>query len=143
MDLRLLTLQGVAVLLGLGILAVGMTVLDLQPGEGPTPIYLGVLFVSYFVIFAGAHVYLAARGEGGDVPVDARWRFIGTVAVILGLGIVGALATTLQPVEDVDPAFVVGVIALLVLVSYLVYEAREGFRAVQASESDPPPNRSG
>lgn len=136
MDLRSLKLQGVAILLGVGIFAVGIVGFDLEPSEGTTPMYLGVLVVSYFVLFAGAHVYLAVRGEGGDVPVDARWRFIGAVAVLLGLGLVGAMASDLRPIAGVDPAFVVGMVALAVLVSYMSYEAREGYRAVQSSDTE-------
>jgi len=71
MDLRWLKLQGLAVLLGLGLLAVGSVVFEFQPGD-VTTLYVFILLGSYFIIFAGVHVYLGMRGEGGAITVDAR-----------------------------------------------------------------------
>ena len=133
MDLRLLKLQGLAVLLGLGLLAVGSVVFEFQPGD-VTPLYVLILLGSYFIIFAGVHVYLGIRGEGGAITVDARWRFVSVVAVVLILGTVAVFVESRQSVNGIDMGLTIGVVALLVFVGYFVYEIREGYRTGPESE---------
>ena len=130
MAFRSLKLQGLTILLGLSIFAVGTVAFDLDPGESDTIIYMTVFVVSYFVLVAGAHLYMAIRGESGDVPVDSHWRFVGVVALLLGLGLIGWTLKGVQPIAGVDPAFVVGMVALAVMVGYVSFDAREGYRAV-------------
>lgn len=133
MTLRSLKFQGVAILLGLAIFAAAAVAFDLDPSDGDTIISTTVFVVSYFVLVAGAHLYMAVRGESGDVPVDSHWRFVGVVALLLGLGLVGWAIRDAQPIAGVDPAFVVGMVALAVIVGYVWIEALEGYRAVTSS----------
>jgi hypothetical protein len=133
MDFRWLKLQGLAVLLGLGLLAVGSVVFEFQPGD-VTPLYVLLFLGSYFIIFAGVHVYLGIRGEGGAITVDARWRFVVVVALVLSLGTVTGLVASRQRVNGIDMGLTIGVLALFVFVGYFVYEIREGYRTGSESE---------
>ncbi|WP_436923767.1 hypothetical protein [Halosimplex amylolyticum] len=87
-----------------------------------------VAFVAFNgVVLAGAHLYLAWRGEDGLVPVSARWRFVATVGAIVGLGVIAALT---DPVA-VGPLTTDGLLAALgglVALGYLFVEARAGYR---------------
>lgn len=99
------------------------------PG-GPTTFEpIDVLFgvVSLFVVFGGAHAYLAVRGESGMLPVDARWRFVAVVAVLIGLGFAGVYLTDAEPVAGLPLHWPVIGAFLALLVGYLLYEAREGY----------------
>lgn len=82
---------------------------------------------SLFLVFAGAHLYLAWRGEGGMVPVDARWRFVAVVGASLGLAVVAVSLLDVEPVAGVRPHLPVVGAVLALLVGYFVYEAREGY----------------
>lgn len=42
--------------------------------------------IAHGLLFGGAHLYLAVRGDGGMVPVEARWRYLATLGVLLGTG---------------------------------------------------------
>jgi len=129
MALRPLKLQGVAILLGMTLFAAGFVAFDLNPDESLTLAYIVVFVASYFVIFAGAHLYMALRGESGDVPVQSHWRFVGLVALLSGLGLLGWAVGDVKPIAGVDPAFLVGMLALVILVGYATIEAIEGYRA--------------
>lgn len=94
-----------------------------------------MILAYHFVIFAGVHLYLAARGESGDVPLDARWRFISVILVVLALVSLGVVTADLGPVAGVDPTAVLGGLAALAFVAYFVYEAREGYREFQTGDS--------
>jgi hypothetical protein len=135
MNWRALHLQVLAVLLGLTILVGGAFAVDADLSDGLSPLALGLILAYHFVIFAGAHLYLAVRGESGDVPLDARWRFITAVLVVLALGSIGVLASGLEPVAGVDPSVLPGAFAAVVMVAYFLYEAREGYRAFREEES--------
>ncbi|MFT4890046.1 MAG: hypothetical protein ACI9YT_000959 [Halobacteriales archaeon] len=69
------------------------------PANGTTPMAGFLLF--YGLVSGGARLYLAIRGEGGTVPVKARWRFIALLAVLLGAGVVMFYAgeRTIAPVS--------------------------------------------
>jgi len=86
------------------------------------------------LVFGGAHLYLAARGEGGSVPVDARWRFLaflGAVAVAALLAV--AFGGRVEAALGVDVR-VLGVgFAVVAGVAYLVVEARASYRDAMAS----------
>lgn len=90
---------------------------------------INVLFslAAMFVLFAGAHLYLAIRGEGGMVPVDARWRFVIAFAAALVLFFLGAVLADATPVAGIDPQVPVFAAAVVLLAGYFVYEAREGY----------------
>ncbi|MFB6150946.1 MAG: hypothetical protein ABEJ40_03985 [Haloarculaceae archaeon] len=79
------------------------------------------------LVLAGAHFLLAVLGRDGLVPVDARWRFVGAVAVLLALGTVGILTdpVSLGPVTTDELLAALGVLTML---GYLVSEARAGYR---------------
>jgi len=100
------------------------------PESGPAAGVVSVLVLG--AIFGGAHLYYAARGEGGTVPVRARWRYVGLLAVLLA---VGALVTvggdrSLGPVGARTLGTVVGVLALA---AYVVTESVAGYRASRDS----------
>jgi len=97
------------------------------------PWAVATLLVFNGVVLAGAHFYLAWRGEDGLVPVAARWRFVATVAVIVLLGGVVAL-TEPATVASVRTDVVLTVLAGGIAVGYLAVEARDGYRE---STADP------
>lgn len=122
-------LQAGALLVGIVLLVVWSLVdggAD-SPGTGPALADTLFGFGSAFVLLAGSHLYLASRGEGGMVPVDARWRFVVVVAVSLVLLLVGATLTAAEPVGGVEPALPVFGALLALLGGYVLYEAREGY----------------
>jgi len=71
-------------------------------------------------VFGGAHLYYAVRGEDGTVPVTARWRYVGLLAVLLAVGALVAVggARTLGTV-----------VAVLALATYVLTESVAGYRA--------------
>ena len=77
-------------------------------------------------VLAGAHLYLAWRGEDGLVPVASRWRFVAAVAVVLSLGGVVALTDSVAMGPVTSDALLAG-IAGAVAVGYLIVEARDGY----------------
>jgi hypothetical protein len=88
----------VAVSLALLVLVVA-SVLDVGPGPSPAGI---AFFVAYNgLIFGGAHLYLAARGEDGMVPTDARWRYVGLLGLLLAAGAISLTVGgwTVGPIE--------------------------------------------
>jgi len=109
---------------------VAMTLAGLATQFGPptsgTPLLLGA--ASCIVVFAGAHVYLALRGDGEDVPVAARWRFVALVVALAVATSVGAAAGR-TAVAGVSLSVVLGPTVAALFVAYLLYEAREGYRA--------------
>jgi len=104
---------------------VGMTVALWLPSD---PAVMAVVFAAYNgAVLAGAHLYLAWRGEDGLVPVASRWRFVAAVAAVLSLA---ALAFVTDPVSlgPVTSDAVLRGGAVVVAVAYLVAEARDGYR---------------
>lgn len=93
-----------------------MTAVDLLFGLG-----------SLFLVFAGGHLYLAWRGEGGMVPVDARWRFVVVAALTMVLAVAGLSMLDADPVAGISPHLPVFGVLVALLVGYFVYEAREGY----------------
>jgi hypothetical protein len=104
---------------------VGLTAALWLPSD---PAVMAVAFAGYNgAILAGAHLYLAWRGEDGIVPVASRWRFVAAVAAVLSLA---ALAFVTDPVSlgPVTSDAVLRGGAAVVAVAYLVVEARDGYR---------------
>jgi hypothetical protein len=88
------------------------------------------------LVFGGAHLYLAARDEGGSVPVDARWRFLAFLGVVAAATLLGvAFGSSVEAALGVDVrALGVGFV-VVVAVAYLAIEARASYRdAMAASE---------
>lgn len=83
--------------------------------------------VFYGLVLGGSHLVLAARGEGGPVPVSSRWRFLGALAVVLVLVAVAILTdpVALGPVSS-RTAIAVGIVATMA--GYWLLEARDGYR---------------
>lgn len=100
------------------------------PGVESPVLAVGVL-VCYGFVLAGAHFFLAWRGEDGVVPVTSRWRFVGVVAGVLVLGAV-SLVTDSVSFGPVSSDFVLAVLALVGILAYWVLEARSGY--VEASD---------
>lgn len=100
-------------------------------GTGPAWIQLGAIVVSYGLIFGGAHLYLAVRGDGEAVPVDARWRFLGFLAIWVAL--LGGMAVA-GPAEvgGVAVFSVLGTMMLVAFAAYFLFEARSGYRDFEA-----------
>ncbi len=100
------------------------------PESGPAA---GVVSALVFgAIFGGAHLYYAARGEDGTVPVAARWRYVGLLAALLAVSTLVAVGgdRSLGPVGVETVGTVVGVLALA---TYLVTESVAGYRAARDS----------
>lgn len=110
-------------------LAVGsLAVLAVVAPDGRGRVPRVVAFVAFNgLVLAGAHLYLAARGEAGMVPVASRWRFVGFVGVLLALG---SLALLTDPVAlgPVSSDAVLAGFAVLSAVVYLAAEALDGYR---------------
>ncbi|WP_123537171.1 hypothetical protein [Halosimplex salinum] len=91
---------------------------------------LGGLLLVVFngAVLAGAHLYLAWRGDDGLVPVAARWRFVAAVAAVLFLGLV---AVSFDPVSlgPVSSNALLAALGGVVAVGYLLAEARAGYLA--------------
>jgi|GEM_PF-897473 hypothetical protein len=88
------------------------------------------------LVFGGAHLYLAARGEGGSVPVDARWRFLAFLGAVAAAALLAvAFGGTVEAAVGVDVR-VLGVAFVVVAgLAYLVVEVRTSYRdAMAASE---------
>jgi len=100
-------------------------------GTAPTWIEFGVLVVYNGLVFGGAHLYLALRGDGEAVPLDARWRFLGFLAVWVSL--LGAMAVA-GPAEvgGVAVFSVLGVAMLIAFAAYFLFEARSGYGDFEA-----------
>jgi len=112
---------------------VGLAVAGLAVGSQLTPDPLGPLAIIGVLLYnglvlAGAHLYLAWRGEDGLVPVASRWRFIGAVAIVLVLGGISLLTDPVS-VGPVSSDGLLAGFAVLVAVSYLLLEASAGYRA--------------
>ena len=105
---------------------VGATLAVLSTQFGPATSGSALLFggASYVVVFAGAHVYLALRGDGESVPVAARWRF-----ATLVLTAVGAMAVGVTYSEVSVAGTGLGTVVGALFVGYWVYEAWDGYQA--------------
>ncbi|USZ70457.1 hypothetical protein [Natronosalvus halobius] len=94
------------------------------------PEHLVAFLVSYGIIFGGAHLYLAARGDDGMIPTASRWRYVAVVAVFLLVGallwVAGDAALGPVTVRQIGLA----VLTLTALV-YLAVESVSGYRATQ------------
>lgn len=127
--------------LQIGALAVGFSLLVLwsltndgaagESGFGAVALLFGLGWT--FVVLAGAHLYLAARGAGGTIPVEARWRFVGLVALVLVLSALAVGLTAVEPVLGVRPELPVYATIAGLVVGYFLFEAREGYRDSQRS----------
>jgi hypothetical protein len=95
----------------------------------PGPI-ASVAFVAaaYFVILAGAHLYLALAGNSAMIPVAARWRYVGLAAVVAAAVFLEGTVGNVQFGSVTLNKLLGGTFALAVAF-YLVYEARVGYLA--------------
>jgi len=92
------------------------------------PAVTAVALVGYNgAVLAGAHLYLAWRGEDGLVPVASRWRFVAAVAIVSSLAAL-AFVTEAVPIGPVSSDAVLRGGAVAAALAYLVVEARDGYR---------------
>jgi hypothetical protein len=104
---------------------VGLTAALWLPSD---PAVMAVAFAGYNgAVLAGAHLYLAWRGEDGLVPVASRWRFVAAVAAVLSLAAL-AFFTDSVALGPVSSDAVLRGSAVVVALGYLVVEARDGYR---------------
>ena len=102
---------------------------DIGVETGPAAIAVGLLFNG--ILFGGAHLYLALRGDDGMVPVAARWRYVAMLCGLLGGGALvyggdRTIATvTLRTIGFAVMALAVG--------SYLVTETVASYRDTRRS----------
>ncbi|MFP8957459.1 hypothetical protein ACLI4Y_12070 [Natrialbaceae archaeon A-CW3] len=93
--------------------------------EGATA---GVVFIAFYgMILGGAHLVLALLGEDGMIPVEARWRYVTALAVVLvGAGLVAYGGTSsIGPLEFRTLGYaLVGITAVV----YVVVEGLAGYR---------------
>lgn len=117
-----------AVLLAFLVLAF-LSAYDAGPETGPASVAAFLVF--YGLVLGGAHFYLAIRGEDGLIPVEARWRYVVALAVLLVAGAVLLLGGeyTVGPVATETIATVVIVVTA---VAYLVTESIAGYRATRS-----------
>jgi len=108
--------------------AIVLATLSGQFGSGTSGASLLLGAASYVVVFAGAHVYLALRGEGDSVPVAARWRFVGLVLVAVTALVVGVTYRTVT-VGGMGLSTVFGMLVAVLFLGYWFYEARDGYVA--------------
>ncbi|WP_262176156.1 hypothetical protein [Haloarcula laminariae] len=113
-----------------GVVVATMALATLWVRFGTTGTVTSGLFVAacYVFLFAGSHAYLATRGDGEDVPVAARWRFVAVVSFAVAAVVVG---NSYSGVELGNWQFSTAVWALVAVVfgAYVAYEARDGYRA--------------
>lgn len=114
-----------AVVLAIAVL-LGVEYYDVGTNGGPAPVPVFLLF--YGLVLGGAHLYLAVRGEDGLVPVEARWRYVAMLAVLLGAGAVifygGDRTVGTVRLEQVG----FGIVAVTIL-GYFLTESVAGYRA--------------
>lgn len=110
----------------LGAILVVIAAAQLSGSSEDTPVFIGLTLLSYGVLFGGAHLYLAWRGEEGTVPVRSRWRFLAALAAWLTLAAIGALGPD-GSVSGVAIDTVVVWVGVAVLLVYWLLEARDGY----------------
>lgn len=123
------TVHIAAVLLGF----VALSLVDnysIGPETGATPIVGFVLF--YGLVLGGAHLYLAVRGEGGMIPVEARWRYVTMLAVLLGASLVIFYGGE-RTIASISLGTIGLVVISLTVVSYLVTESIAGYRSSRSA----------
>ncbi|WP_254764271.1 hypothetical protein [Natrinema marinum] len=97
---------------------------DIGVGTGPAAIAVAILFNG--IVFGGAHLYLALRGDDGMIPVEAQWRY---VAMLCGLPGGGALVAVSDGTFATVPLRTVGFAVMALAVgSYLVTETIASYR---------------
>jgi len=96
---------------------------------GPTTAALFIVF--YALVLGGAQLYLAVQGADGMVPVKSRWRYVATIVLLAGAGILvfygGGHAIGPITLRTVG----VG-IAIAIAVMYLLFESASGYEATQS-----------
>lgn len=119
-----------ALAIGIGILA-AWAAIDSDPmnrDRATELLGLALALAWYFVVFAGAHLYLAVRGEDGMVPASTRWRFVAAIGALLLLVGLGTVLTPADPLLGVRPAHLVFATAVAVFVGWFGYEVLAGYR---------------
>lgn len=91
---------------------------------GPS-IIVFVLF--YGIVFGGAHLYLALRGDDGMVPTGARWRYLAMLAVLLGAGVLSLYGGD-RTLATIELETIGTVLIVLTLMAYFVSESIAGYR---------------
>jgi phosphatidylglycerophosphate synthase len=90
------------------------------------------VLIAYGLLFGGAHLYLAVRGDGGMVPVEARWRYLVMLGILLGTG--GLLLVGSN--QQVGPVSVYTIGAAVVVSTIVGYFIIEGVAGYQDSQTD-------
>ena len=120
-----------AVHVGAVIVAFGVLALF---GDTQGPQSIALVLVFYGLVLGGAHCYLAIRGEDGIIPVEARWRYVTALAVILVAAAMivygGDRAVLGVSLESVGLAVIV-----VTALAYLLVESISGYRASRRSRS--------
>ena len=89
---------------------------------------IAIAMVCYGLIFGGSHLYLALRGEDGLIPVDARWRYVVALFILLIAGAVLVSAGDRQLGPIVLRSVAIAVIVVTTL-GYVITESIAGYRA--------------
>jgi hypothetical protein len=96
---------------------------------------MAVSVVFNAVVFGGAHLYLAARGEDGSVPVASRWRFLAALGVVAAAALLAiAFGPRVETAVGVDVRGIGFAFVAVVGLAYLVAEARAGYRDARDAE---------
>ena len=122
--------QVVVVIVAIALLVVAESVGVATDGVQSTALFV----VFYGLVLGGAHLYLAARGEDGIVPVESRWRYLTALAVVLvvtvGITYGGDRTVAGVALESVGLAVVV-----VTVLAYLLAESVAGYRSSRRSRS--------
>ena len=118
----------VVVLLAFVLLVIAETAgLPIEDGSSAAIFFV----VLYGLILGGAHLFLALRGEDGMIPVDARWRYVTALAIVL---VGGALA--FYGTGEIGPLEVDTLGYVLVAVTVAVYVVVEGMAGYRETRPD-------
>jgi len=89
---------------------------------------VALVAVTYFLVMAGTHLYLAFSDESERIPVAARWRYVGLAALVaVAIFLQGTVGNVRFGSVTVNQ-LLAGAFAVTI-VGYFLYEARDGYLA--------------
>lgn len=114
-----------AVLLALVVLLVAVF---FDVGQGSTTGTAALFVLVYGLVLGGGHLYLAVRGEDGMVPVEARWRYVAMLAVLIGAGAVATFGGD-RSIATIEVRSIAYAAIVATTAGYVLIESVAGYRA--------------
>ncbi|MFP8889826.1 hypothetical protein ACLI4U_08635 [Natrialbaceae archaeon A-CW2] len=100
--------------------------------DGPSA---AVAFVAFYaILLGGAHLVFALQGVDGMIPVDARWRYLAALVVVLGGSALVFYGEGLA-VGPLELSTLGYAIVAVTVIGYVVIEGVAGYRATQTQTS--------